>query len=1123
MARQKKQQSTRADSRSPDTEGLQDKGRRGQEDQERDKAVYQYLLTLTDLGVAEGDDSKSKPNESYVAKQWGLEENRIFVRRVLRSVLREKYYREEQPSTVPGLTLGKLVKILSSIEKYLSIQKLETAEGQVPRTLTRAEKWRALRTFYQLFPEERDELGLPMHPGEVFLQRLLEEVTDPIKGLSREDIIDLYQTFLRHYRSDPRLDSNHPGIRSTRIRTRQELLEDYNTSQKRTLKERERTILDTIKSLIDENFVGLDEQLKTAKINDFYDKVQREIDRIEFQSGRKQVKPLLGKDIFQPSVNYLTLEFIERLTRSVVENEILTDEFPVSIRFFEIQKMKPLPLFVKREGREIGLLNSHLLDGNEEDTENRNGLENQSAYQVQVSFYIKIPKDYSPQLPDVKIEKIDNGRLYFFEEIIGVGTPLAHITAAINRSLLWDIPCLAEYLPTAKHLFIHNELMGRSSNSPIFTHTLLKLCKREDVNRAIREDIPFDLVDTHPEPAYGDYCGFDSVEVAAKSVLSATLRAIKQTGVNPKVYISELCYRVEELNTLRRAKNFLYSYPFSLMAMKGYLNKTIFEGRYRTPDRQLNFQKNTPYRSWSLVAYDAHLTLAEAYLEEGLCRPARKYLDILAPHLEKFGETISCLVHARYYLCLFRYRYLTDLQDTECPYSDRYQALHAAVASLEEAERWLNYRLKLRHAIDELPQTNQHPFFMLFSKIFVGRAMLYIYFSTYADKVGNAWDTLLEPVNLLEKARICSARDGNPLDYSYQSALQSWCYLVVAYLWDHQRSPQTGFSKEECIDWAKRLVEHALICYSPVGRLHYQELKNSAGQMPEHYDSEDKQGKSLGREGYNKYGKVQIQVVPFIRELLREVDETEQRYNPKNQKQTYDVLELDLSILKQINRHREDRSIYLFGTHSCILLFAMGILKLCEEQDADQLQHRIREAMRIFTYSWAIAKEGVLINNNVDSEEIVCDRLFEAADYDRNKDSLIQGLYPHRISQTADLGKLFIAVCKLLNILANPNITEFYNSHLTWNNFQKKTESDWQDIANLVEELHRDSENGLPDQALGQQRYNGHLAYHYEKIARYFRNFKEQLQSKKIHFSNLIEARDKIIKDVFKLIRGEEL
>lgn len=66
--------------------------------------------------------------------------------------------------------------------------------------------------------------------------------------------------------------------------------------------------------------------------------------------------------------------------------------------------------------------------------------------------------------------------------------------------------------------------------------------------------------------------------------------------------------------------------------------------------------------------------------------------------------------------------------------------------------------------------------------------------------------------------------------------------------------------------------------------------------------------------------------------------------------------------------------------------------------------------------------------------------------------------------------------------------------------------TDWQDIDKLLE--------SLPNE---QQRYNGHLESHCEKNFQYF----EQLKGKKPDYASLIEIRNKIVRDIFKIMRGE--
>ena len=66
--------------------------------------------------------------------------------------------------------------------------------------------------------------------------------------------------------------------------------------------------------------------------------------------------------------------------------------------------------------------------------------------------------------------------------------------------------------------------------------------------------------------------------------------------------------------------------------MEGYLNQRILS-EYRTVDNNFEFDDHylKENKSWSLVAYDAHLTLTKAYLQEGLYRIGKNSLIQLKP------------------------------------------------------------------------------------------------------------------------------------------------------------------------------------------------------------------------------------------------------------------------------------------------------------------------------------------------------------------------------------------------------------------------------------------------------------------------------------------------------------
>ena len=1049
--------------------------RRSSEDSERDKCVYDYLLRcLTDLGISGGRD---KPNESSIANQWGQKNNRIFIRRVLRSVLTE-HYEHEKEEAVPGLTLGKLVEILAGIQDYWVEKASQSPSQQVPRILTRVEKLKALCKLSQLSLQEQEKLKLTVRSGEVLMQHLIDKVTDPVQGLDNEELSLFYKAAFNLYQSF------YDNSKQNKLELEKESLEDFVAL----------TVEEILKDYLE---VLLEEKQKQDTIKAFSNKVLREINCIEFQCGLQKVKSLLKEDLdiyCHSDSEAINSSFVRKLTRSVVENEILTDEFPIYIKHITVEKIKPLPLYPWSQENTKGLLNPILLEENEEEEEIKS-LKTQIAYKVTVHFYIKI-ENYQPSFPEIDedntinnleerlVINFDENRLDFYEEITGVGSLLSHIIAAINRVVLWDIPILKEqdYMPVVREILNIDELAGQSGYSPVWCHNLVNLCKRSDIEKATQEHKNYDEIVKCDELAYGEFCGFDFMEAMAKASLHARLRAIKQTGINPQVYITQVCHRVEELYALKKAKSFLNLYPFSLKAMEGYLGQTIFrDGKYRNKDEYFNFSEEQPGKPWSLVAYDAHLAVAKSYFLEGLYRIGKKYLDVIQIHVE--NGFLNDLMLANYELCQFRYHNLNDLEDPEKLHSDRYIAVQSAVDSLYKAKEYLKLYLRKYQTIREFSQTNFYSFFHIFSRIYANEAKLYIFDFAYINYQGGTWDKLIALARLLEKARIYAAQDGNANDYSYWSAYQSWAYLMLAYLQDYALS-MSQITTEECLDWTRRLVNHAVMCYSITGKKCYQAIKDNGGKITpivRDYQPENQKYKKY----YEEYGKMKIQVVPLIEEL-KERDVGGQFYDPMNR-----ILRIDTSLLKKHGAYLKD-TVYLFGPHSAMLLFATGMLELCEEQKSSQkLEENIKKALRIFTYCWATAESGNIVERKDD--EIYMHRRFEGDINDIFGDSLIMGLYPHRLTRFAGLGKIFAAVCRAL--------------------LSFKKESQWQEIEELLENLHKTE---CPER-LGQKRYNGHLANLFRDIKHYFQELKQYSPIEK----DILAYRDKVVKNVFRIILGD--
>ncbi|MEO0349129.1 MAG: hypothetical protein AAF282_03660 [Cyanobacteria bacterium P01_A01_bin.15] len=1102
----------------------QGRGRRDSEDQARDRTVYRYVLSLSDLGLT---GRTPIPNETGIAKQWGTD--RIFVRRVLRSVLYEKFYqkKKEDRPPVPGLTLAKLVGILVALETHQREQQALSSEGPLTSIITHSEKVKALRLFGQLSSEERAALGLPVHPGQSVLDQLVDKATDRSADVTADHVTRLYNFFLQ-------------GAGRGKDWRLSDALKNSDKTTQRDF------IHDIVSEYTWQYFAGLTKSGKEDRDCKLVERVERELDRIKLQSGIEQANVFLKQDddLFKTARlhNHLTVDFIQQLVRSVVDNELLTDEFPIYLKYFEIERVKPLPLYIKQKGLEIGVLNPHFFQ-DDEDVESARGLERQYAYRVRLHFYIKLPDSYQIKFTDLVVVNRQSGqrRLEFFEEVVGIGSPLNHITTAINRVLLWDIPVLEDYAPVADGIHYHNEVIRGTPNSPVWSHCVARLYKVQDINDAVERDEPCETVATSSETVSADFCGFDLLETSAKAALHARLKLIKATLAHQpdrdaNSYIEELCLRVEELTALKRAKHHLNFYPFSLRAMEGQLEKTIFKDKYRLRQPDFSFQEVAPGTRWSIVAFEAQLEIAEGNLKEGLLHIAKQYLEVIRPYFEGDAQgIIGDLLLTRYHLCWFRYYYLSDLDDTtNRVVPDRYMAVRKAEEELEKAQLHLQRRLNKYEKLKELSQSNLHPQFFLLSSIHAHRAKLYMYFSNYTRKL-ERWETLLEPVKLLEKAKMYAARDGDPALYAQWSAYQSWCYIMLAYLGEQEIYTRQGFSYAECFDWAKRLIDHAVLCYSPTGQACYQQIKDGGGRITPHVCLPDsssskkpKKGASITRrvkpkKYYEKYGSTMMQVVPLIQELIQD----EEQNSAHGYEEGSHVVNLEMSLLKKYGVD-EGRSTYLFGMRSSILLFAKGMLELCQTYpDADGMLRSIREkALRLFTYCSAIASDGTERNESeqpkgAEPDSLILDRAFPDGTI-HTGDQLLQCLYPHRLTQFADLGKIFIIVCELILLTASEPVQAHLNSKSSPKTFESFVAKDLQKIRKLILELRENNNFPFPQaQTCGQKRYNGHLAEHYIQFENYVEAFIVRLNSSQIKHSDLMGVRNQLVADTFKIIRGE--
>ncbi|NCS37465.1 MAG: HypX (modular protein) [Microcystis aeruginosa BS13-10] len=1071
--------------------------RQSDEDRKRDAAVYLHLLNnLTDLDISEDNP---KPNEYKIAKQWG--QNRIFVRRVLRSVMGERYQEKEREERIPSLSLGKLVTILTSLEAYWQGESAKNKDSLAQKMInkfTQQEKERVLKKYAQLSLDERKKLGLLVHPEAGLLEQLKEIITDEIQQDSL-DVVSFYKQAINLYSSQKQ---QHSYLKSLDANDHLDIDEYFKLVNQ---------ITEYIQPRLKKYYQHLSTNSEQEIIKDLVDKILREVSRTEFQAGLRQIKTVVEQcpdfvknNLTSDSISNL---FLESLSNSIIKNNLLGDKFPVYIDYLEIEKVKPLPLKLYRG--KTGLINPYFLDDPEDENEYyAQGLEKQIAYRVRVYFYVYPPENWKPK-PTLEILEISqffkqeesNNRLEFCEEVVGVGSPIAHITTAINRFLFEGIDILKKpegegYLPVTQKIVSEDKVIGNTRNSAVWSYSLVKLCKQKDVKNSLKDEIDYNQIVADQELATGEFYGFDLLESAAKSALHARLRAIEKTGIDSQQYLQQLCERIEEKYILKKAENWIKFYPFSLRAMQDYLEKKLFKDKYRNWDER-NFKEVNNNQAWSMVAYEAHLAITQVYLQEGLYRIAKKYLEVIKPHIEK-GRLDDKLLVSLYHICLFDYHFYTDLEDEERDHQERGSAIRKAEECLNIAEEYLQEYLKEYAIIGEYSQTNVHPFFYYLSRIYSHRAKIYLFFPYIAQLPSPKTHLLIEPLRLLEKARIYAARDGDANYYAYWTVYQIWSYLITAYVGD-TKLLKGQFTRQNCLEWAERLIKNALDCYGERGRKSYQQIKNYSGKQTEF---------SISNIVYEQYNDIYVQTIPPIIEIGKgssHLDEFYQKIFQSSQSQQK-IIQLPMSALTYLDSN-SDNKIYLFGIHASLLLFGLGLVELCKDNQEEGLEERILMAMKRFTLGAAIASEGTVDEKR--GEKTYLQRIFTEQKQNNNQkmpeDFQIRGLYPHRLTQFTAKGKIFAATCRVILLLYN---YEKYNSY-------------WPEVAYLLNDLH-DAQTIIrsnnPDYSLGQNRYSGHLVQQFKGVKSYLESQKNSGKS-----GSLEEIRNRIVTDIFKILRGDKV
>jgi hypothetical protein len=915
-------------------------------------------------------------------------------------------------------------------------------------------------------------------------------------------------------------------------------------------------------------------------------KAQREVRRLLVCSGNRESASTGMQEVNAYIQHYFQPGFVKKFAQTLVTNERLTTEFPIYLKHITIEATGPLPFADKafdtipHDSPYPNLLNSIFRDLEQTALRDlslkvndkalpRPGdyeLASQESNRVTVEFYVKVPSTYEPAVNQVfaRMASGDGQRIDFSLSSTGIGGALSHVIKVINRALLADVDCLRSYFAIAHDVTSTQTIMRDNVASPIWAHSLVKLCRKETVALALHQSTEADLTTyealSFADPiGHGDYCGFDFLAAQAQAALQARLQAIRSAGVLPEQYVSDFCRQTEYTAALQRAWSYFHGYPFSTLAMMGTIEEAILKP-LAAHDPEPTGEGDRPFRDGDPYVYaDACLSIAEALLDEGIYRRAFQYLKRLdalddyvqrelAPptpdavldgrHLDIFSGALL----VRYLICWAKYYYVYDPEDDGqgdyLPSLDdrgvnREGLVTRAWRTLEKADQHVERRLRKYVTINEVSQGTFHPHYDLLGQIAYLRAKILLFFARHVpyskqylptdlgegqprSKPSVHWGRLF----LMEKARLYAAADGNGERYACYAAMQSWVYLMMAATdLDHRHyfslklpdKPTAAFAggRKELMDWAKTLRDHALIAYAETGRQCYYQIKEKSGLL----------------DDYDDYGPYRVTKIKPIYEGRRQ--------DGRSFQDDDSILKLDMSLLSipadqlpKIAPSHPDRNIYLFGGNACYLFLCRGLYLLCSNQaeefdaalitgaDRSAWDQKLQQAIRLLNMAWAIAEEGGSLQP-MDHEPTMAYKLVRGAAQDerigRSRPGYsapevmsVRDLYPRRANEVADLGKIFSAACMVLRLKTTP--ADAHRAIL-------------EDIERILEGLHgayRFSRH-LREVFHFQERYNGHLSDYFERSRAILQQYQDHCLDG-TGADDLIQCRDELLKELFGLM-----
>ena len=1076
-------------------------------DSARGYHLYRYLFGR----LAISRNERGETNNQKTAQRVGEDELR---KKIIPAVLADEETWNEVVSLNSKdarLTTGRIVGMLSKLKASLE-EDYKDYEVGYSRVLTTSDVLVALSYLTELSPKERKNLGLPIGDKLTLLKQTL-------LSLQTKEGLNDYESIFGAYKESVGLAFGTSEGVLNNLDQVNGLIEASVREALSYLPERSRRT-DIAAAASTENTI-----IELSR------KAQREVRRLLVRSGNTQVF-LVDNSTEHPFIRYfLPPAFVKKLSQTVVSNERLTDRLPVYLKRVTTSAQGPLPFSDTSLGaHKFGSSYPDLLDKGLQELDGaieRSLLANipspsdyelasQEVNKLTLDFYIKVDNDYGSTTPGVFATLASSNtqrthpyrRVDFSFSSTGIGGTLSHMVKVINTTLITDIPCLKQFFTIAHDVVSTQHIIRDNVSSPIWAHSLVKLCQNRAVGEALynyEDEDPSSYDDfSFGDPiGQGDFCGFDFFVAQAQSAVQARLRAILNAGVDPKQYVRELCCKVERQIALKRAWQMVKYYPFSSMAMISTVHENILMPEFG--EKSL-FEMRSLLKTDSNIYFDAFLSIAEALLDEGAYRAAYPNLKKLKAieaytNLASRGgsdidqssyEVFSSQLIIRYLLCQATYYYLYDLEGPIAEHIQRefssqvtrQQLVQKSWNLLATAQAHVKVRLKKYLVVGEVSQGTFSPHYKLLSRIYLLRARLLTFFPRMVPMS----DTLLPTENfsgqqrtaasihwgklyLLEKARLYIAAEGDGEIYAYYAALQSCYYLTAAYAESKDlvlmNKPSSGDVREldhaHCLMWARRLRDHALISYETTGRQCYNAIKEKSG-LPEEFD---------------EYGRYSIEKLPAI---------FEDRGMQKGRKtsEDNDFLTLDVSllainkdVLPKLTSDPPKKNIYLFGTNACHIFLARGLYMLCSDVNEEfaeddsaaaiDWERKLTLAERLFDLAWAIAEDGCSIaRDEGDRQRKKITRSFlvseSKAHYTSREIDSVRDLYPRRVSEVADIGKLYSAACKVLKLYLSSASEK-----------ERITTSINKLFGMLHGEYRFESKRFLKVLLLRQSRYNGHL------------------------------------------------